>query len=109
VKEGNSAGVIYERLPETKRQSMEWHHITSPKKKKLNTVPLAGKLMGTVFWDSEGCKLFNFLKKGDTINAARYVQTLTKLRRALREEGPKKKTVILQHDNARTHTGRLTF
>jgi len=26
VKEGNSVGVIYERLPETKRQSMEWHH-----------------------------------------------------------------------------------
>jgi hypothetical protein len=39
VKEGKSAGVIYELLPETKRQSMEWYHTTSPKKKKLNAVP----------------------------------------------------------------------
>jgi histone-lysine N-methyltransferase SETMAR len=42
------------------------------------------------------------------INAARYVQTLNKLR-ALPEKRPKKKTVILQHDNARLHTARLTL
>jgi hypothetical protein len=29
--------------------------------------------------------------------------------RALREERPKKKTVIHQHDNARPHTARLTL
>jgi hypothetical protein len=34
---------------------------------------------------------------------------LNKLRRALYEERPKKKTVILQHDNANTHTARLTL
>jgi histone-lysine N-methyltransferase SETMAR len=53
------------------------------------------------------------LEKEETINAARYVQTFNKLRRALREKRPKKKkkkkTVILQHDNARPHTARLTL
>jgi hypothetical protein len=39
--------------------------------------------MRTVFWDSEGCILVEFLEKGETINAARYVQTLNKFRRAL--------------------------
>jgi transposase len=47
--------------------------------------------------------------KGETLSAARYVQTLNKLRPALREKRPKKKTVILQHDNARPHTARLTL
>jgi hypothetical protein len=45
--------------------------------------------MGTVFWDSEGCILVDFLEKGKTINAARYVQTLKELRRALLEKRPR--------------------
>jgi hypothetical protein len=65
--------------------------------------------MGTGFWDSEGCILVGCLEKGETINAARYVQTLNKLRRALHEKRPKKKTDILQHDNARPHTQHLTL
>jgi hypothetical protein len=65
--------------------------------------------MGTIFCDSEGCILVDFLEKGEMIAAARYVQTLNKLRHALREKRPKKKTVILQHDNARPHTARLTL
>jgi len=65
--------------------------------------------MGTVFWDSEGYVLVDFLEKGERISAARYVQTLNKLRCELREKRPKKKTVILQHDNSRPHTTRLTL
>jgi histone-lysine N-methyltransferase SETMAR len=87
---------------------MEWHHTTSPKKKPKK-VTSASKVMGTVFCDSEGCKLVDFLKKGETISAARYVQTLNKLRRGLRGKPPKQKTVILQYDNARSHTARLTL
>jgi hypothetical protein len=87
---------------------MEWHHTTSPEKNP-ETVPSASKVMGTVFWDSEGCILVKFLEKGETISAARYVQTLNKLRRALREKRPKKKTVIIQRDNVRPHTARLTL
>jgi hypothetical protein len=73
----------------------------SPKKKKLETVPPAGKFMGTVFWVSEGCVLVDFLEKGKMIDAACYVETLNEFRCALREERPKKKTVILQHNTAR--------
>jgi histone-lysine N-methyltransferase SETMAR len=65
--------------------------------------------MGTVFWDSEGCILVDFFEKGETINAARYVHTLNKLCRALHQKRAKKKIVILQHDNARTQTARLTL
>ncbi|PNF39637.1 hypothetical protein B7P43_G05674 [Cryptotermes secundus] len=74
--------------PEMKRQSMEWHHLHSPSKKKAKTVPSALKVMGTVFWDAEGFILAEFLEPGQTINAARYVQTLHKLHRALCDKCP---------------------
>jgi hypothetical protein len=45
-------------------------------------------------------QLVDFMGKGETISAVRYVQTLNKLRRALREKRRKKKIVILQRDNA---------
>jgi transposase len=50
-----------------------------------------------------------FWEKGQMIIAARYVKTLNKLRRALHEKRPKKKTAILQHDNARPRIARLTL
>jgi transposase len=49
------------------------------------------------------------LEKIGKINAARYVQTLNKFRRALSEKRPKKKNVILQNGKARPPTSRLTF
>ena len=64
--------------------------------------------MGTIFWDAEGCILIEFLETGKTINAARYVQTLLKLHRAMRDKRPGRK-VILQHDNAWPHTAHLTL
>jgi hypothetical protein len=54
AKEGNSPGVTYERLSETRRQNMEWHHTTPPKTKMPKTVRLLGKVTGTAVSDSEG-------------------------------------------------------
>ena len=76
-------------------------------KEKAKTVPSAVKVMDTVFWDAEGLILAEFLGLGQTITAARYVQTLHKLRRALRDKRPGRNIIIL-HDNARPHTARLT-
>jgi len=94
--------------PETKQQSMEWHHLDSPTKKKPKTVSSAQKIMGTIFWDAEGCILIEFLETGKTINAARYVQTLLKLHRALWDKCPGRK-IIVQHDHVRPHTACLTL
>jgi len=62
--------------------------------------------MGTVFWDAEGLILAEFLKPGQTITAARYVQTLHKLRRELRDRSLG--LIIILHDNTRPHATRLT-
>jgi histone-lysine N-methyltransferase SETMAR len=71
-------------------------------------VPLAKKIMGTVFWDTKECFLFELLEPGKTINAAHYVQTLSKLCCALGDKRPRRK-VILQQDNTQPHTACLTF
>jgi histone-lysine N-methyltransferase SETMAR len=92
--------------PETKHHSMEWRHPTSPRKKKLKTVPSASKIIGTVFWDAEGRIFIEFLPPGETINAAHYVETLKKLRRAPCDKHPGK-NIILQRDNAWPYTARL--
>jgi hypothetical protein len=69
-----------------------WNGITphrQKRKKKQKAVPSAGKVTGTVFWNSEGCTLVDCLEKGKTTNAARYVQTFNK--RALRENVRRRK------------------
>jgi histone-lysine N-methyltransferase SETMAR len=89
---------------------VEWHNSHSPskKKKKTKTVPSAAKVMDTVFWDAERCTLAEFLTPGQTINAARYVQTLHKRRRAWRDKRPGRTTIML-HDNANPHAASLTL
>ena len=57
-------------------------------KKKAKTVPRAAKVKPTVFWDGDGLVLAEFLERGQTITAALYVQTLHKLRPALRDKRP---------------------
>jgi hypothetical protein len=55
VKEGNSAGVIYEQFPETKQQSMEWHQ--------TKNISLDRQSCGSVFYDNEEFTLFDFFGK----------------------------------------------
>jgi hypothetical protein len=59
---------------------MEWRHVNSPSKKKFKTLPSAGKVMCTVFWDRKGVILLDFLEPGQTINSDSYIATLTKLK-----------------------------
>jgi hypothetical protein len=80
---------------------MEWHHTTSPRKKKFKAVHSAGKIMAKVFWDCEGVMLIDVLPSGQTINSDVYVETLKKRFRRVRSH--KDVTKVLHHDNARPH------
>jgi hypothetical protein len=40
---------------------MEWHHLSSPAKKKFEVQTSVGKVMAGIFWDSEGFLLVAFL------------------------------------------------
>lgn len=97
--------------PESKRQSMEWHHVTSPRTKKFKVTSSAGKVMATVFWDMQGVILVDIMPRGTTINSESYVCTLQKLQQRLRRIRPAiaMHDVLLHHDNARPHCSLITM
>ena len=96
--------------PETKQQSREWRHSSSPKPRKFKTTQSAGKVMATVIWDRKGVLLVNFMAHGTTINADRYCETLKnsdgRFRTGEWECWPREYGLL--HDNARPHVARLT-
>ena len=75
--------------PETKQDSMTWKHPSSPVAKKFKVMRSAKKNNGNC---SLGQSVVFFCSKpynlGETINAARYCQTLDKLREAIRRKRP---------------------
>ena len=66
--------------------------------------------MVTVFCDSVGVVLVDFMSKGATINLDVYIDTLKKLKARIRRVRPalEMSKVLLQHDNARPHTSLKT-
>ena len=59
--------------PETKQQSIQWKHPSSPPPKKAKMMSLAGKVMASVFWDAKGIVFIDYLQKGQTINGDYYI------------------------------------
>jgi hypothetical protein len=51
---------------------VEWHHQSSPRKQKLKVQTSVGEDTASVFWDSEGLLLVEFLERGATINSERH-------------------------------------
>jgi hypothetical protein len=47
--------------------------------KKTRSVPSAGKVMATVFWNAEGILFVDYLKKSKTITGEYYSKLLTRL------------------------------
>jgi hypothetical protein len=43
---------------------VQWKHLSSPSATKFKVIPLAGKVMLTVFWDSQGILIANIHKHG---------------------------------------------
>jgi hypothetical protein len=75
----------------------------------LKTVPSAAKVMGTAFWDAEGCILAEFLEPGQTFNAARYAQTLHKFRRGLRDKRPGRNINIVNPTAIKTEVKKFNY
>ena len=86
--------------PESKQQSMEWRHTSSPTKMKFKQTTSTWKIMCTVFWDRKGILLVDFLPQRSTINAGVYRDTLKKLHRAIQNKrrGMLSRGVVMIHD-----------
>ena len=69
--------------------NMQWKSPGSSPPKKFRTQPSAGKVMGTVFWDSKGVILVDYRPAGSSITGGRgpyYAQLIKQLRVTIREK-----------------------
>ena len=60
--------------PEAKKQSMQWKDLDSPPPKKFKRISSAGKVMASIFWDSQGIAMVDYLEEDYTINGAYYAE-----------------------------------
>jgi len=95
---------IHHYEPESKRKNTQWQHPLSPVAKKFKMQPSAGKLMLTVFWESQGPVLETYQERGTNITSATYCDMLQRdLKPAIRSKrrGKLSKESLLLNDNAR--------
>jgi len=69
---------IHHYTPESKQQSKHWTEASCSAPKKTRSVPSAGKVMASVFWDAEGILFIDYLEKGKTITGEYYSNLLTR-------------------------------
>jgi [histone H3]-lysine36 N-dimethyltransferase SETMAR len=100
----------------------KWIYFENPKRKRSWLSPgeaapstakpnrFGRKTMLCVWWDQDGVVYHELLKPGETVNTDRYRQQMINLNHALIEKRPqwarRHGKVILQHDNAPSHTAR---
>jgi len=87
---------IHHYTPEPKQQSKQWTEASCSAPKTTRSVPSAGKVMASVFWDAEGILFIDYLVKGKTITGEYYSNLLTRLDKKICEERPRlqKKSVL---------------
>jgi hypothetical protein len=83
--------------------------LTPPKK--FKRVPSAGKIMASIFWDSQGILMIDYLEQGRTINGTHYADKLRRLRQeiARKRRGKLTQSVLLLHDNAPAPTSHVAM
>ncbi|EFA09485.1 Histone-lysine N-methyltransferase SETMAR-like Protein [Tribolium castaneum] len=97
--------------PESKQDSMQWHKKGTAPPKKFKVSESAGKLMATVFWDTEGVLLLDYKEKGVSITGEYYDRLLEQLKEAIKEKRRGKWTrgVLLLQDNAPVHKSHVAM
>jgi hypothetical protein len=93
-----------------KSASLQWKHSTSLSTKKFKVTASDGKVMLTVFRDSQGVLLAHFQKRVENVTSASYCDVLLKLQNAISRKPPGQlaRGILFHHDNTRPHTVRST-
>lgn len=95
--------------PPTQHECRIWKRPGSPVPQRPRIANSTGKIMMSVFWDSQGVLLLDFLPSGQTINGEYYADLIFKLREAIKRKRRGKLTAgpLLLHDNAPSHKSRV--
>ena len=102
--------LIYCYNPETKRQSSQWKHASSPRAKKARQSKSTHKLLMIPFFNSTGMIYMHWVLTGQTVNKEYYVQVLREFRERLRRKRPalfKSGQRHFHQDNAPVHNSIL--
>jgi hypothetical protein len=101
---------VHHNQPESKCATMQWKQLNSPSTKKFKDTPSSGKVMLTVFCDSQCVLLAHFQKRVENANSALYHEVLLKLGDAVHRKHPGQlaRRVLLHHDNTRPPRARAT-
>ena len=76
---------VYHWDPESKVESMQWRHASSPSPGKFRMLPSAGKLMATIFGTvKDYC--YDYLPPKTTMNGQYCASLLVKMRDAIKEK-----------------------
>jgi len=69
----------------------------------------AGKVMATVFWDSERVLMIDYLERGKTVTGVYYADQIRKRRASIKQQrrGKLRHGVLLHHDNAPAQTSAV--
>jgi len=102
------ASLIHHFDPEEKRLSMQYRHTSTPRPKKIKTMPSASKILLNVFWESQTVYMTEFLEAGNTANSAQYIETTKNLRRRVCRVRRSTSRILLLHDDERPHTAPTT-
>ena len=92
--------------PKTKQQSKQWKHLGSLPPMEANTGMSAGKVMISIFWDTEGVLLVDYLDKGHTNTGAYYADLLRQLREKI-SQFVVERGVFLHQDNTPSQTSTV--
>ncbi len=97
---------------ESKQQSSVWLTSSALRPKKAKRIPGNKKTMLTLFCDSKGVVLIDWLKPKEKIDSTRYCQTLSKLKECVQQKRPELwqgRKFLVHHDNASPHTSFETM
>jgi hypothetical protein len=98
---------VYRYDPETKMQSSQWKHSSTPRPKKAQWVRSKVKVLQTVFFDHRGIVHHSYAPEGQTIDKEYYLEVIRHLRDAVwckRSDLWASRNWKLHHDNAPAHS-----
>ena len=97
--------------PESNRQSMQWKHSGTHPPKQYKIVSSTGKVIASVFRDSQGLIIIDYLEQGQTINGTYYAAEFRRLHQKIAKNGSGKLTrgVLLLQDNAPAYTSQVVM
>lgn len=95
--------------PASRAEAAEWRYADEPPPERFKQVFATKKCMASIFWDSEGILLIDFLPPNTYITGAYYSDLLKKLAKAINKKRPNKidKKIYLLHDNASPHKSNV--